>query len=81
MGTDSGQKMGVLTPVDQASIPYYGRDLIAVQLADGWVCAVLRWLCEGMRLDSNAQLQRIKRKTSLRDDLWGVERGVPCGQV
>jgi P22_AR N-terminal domain len=54
-----------LIPVEQESVPFYGHDLVAVRLADGRICAVLRWLCEGLNLDSHAQLRCIQRKKAL----------------
>ena len=59
----------VLPPVEQARVPFYGRELVAVRLADGRIAAVLRWLCEGMGLDARGQLQRIRRKSALCDEL------------
>ncbi|HLY31838.1 MAG TPA: phage antirepressor N-terminal domain-containing protein [Ktedonobacterales bacterium] len=61
-----------LIPIEQESVPFYNRTLIAVKLADGRICAVLRWLCEGLQLDMSAQLQRIKRKTAVADGLVTV---------
>jgi antirepressor protein len=72
MGTDERQPESVLPPVEQARVPFYGRELVAVRLADGRIAAVLRWLCEGMGLDARGQLQRIRRKSALRDELLMV---------
>src|SRR5262249_8029940 len=63
----------MLIPVEQVAIPFYGRTLVAVRLTDGRICAVLRWLCEGMQLEITAQVRRIRRKTALRDDLVNVQ--------
>ncbi|WIG59666.1 MAG: hypothetical protein OJF49_002413 [Ktedonobacterales bacterium] len=71
MGT--GDKREVLQPVEQASLSFYGRELVAVRLADGRIAALLRWMCEGMQLDTHAQLRRIERKTALRRHLIDVE--------
>lgn len=61
-----------LKPVEQASISFYGHELVAVRLEDGRIAAVLRWMCEGIGLDSHAQVQRINRKTALRNELVTV---------
>jgi antirepressor protein len=45
---------------------------VAVRLEDGRIGAVLRSLCEGLGLDTNAQLQRIRRKAALADGLLMV---------
>jgi hypothetical protein len=63
----------VLIPVEQASVPFYGHELVAVRLADGRIAAVLRWMCDGMTLEFTAQMQRIRRKTALRDELLLVQ--------
>lgn len=63
----------VLVPIEQATIPFYGRTLVAVRLPDGRICAMLRWLCDGMQLEITAQVRRIRRKTALRDDLVTVQ--------
>jgi hypothetical protein len=67
-----------LVPVEQAAISFYGRQLVAVRLADGRIAdgriaAVVRWMCDGMQLDFNAQLQRIRRKTALKGELLSVQ--------
>lgn len=72
MGTDSRQQNEPLIPVEQEVVPFYGHDLVAVRLQDGRICAVLRWLCEGLSLNVQAQLRRILRKTALSDGLESV---------
>jgi hypothetical protein len=79
MDNDDEQTQEVLSPIEQAIIPFHGRELVAVRLADGRVCAVLRWLCEGMHLEITAQVRRIRRKTALRDDLVNVRVQTPGG--
>jgi len=70
--TSRAEEKRVYTPVEQDRIAFYGRELVAVVLEDGAICAVLRWLCEGLHLDANGQLQRIQRKTALREGLLTV---------
>lgn len=70
MGAQGSQ--AVLVPVEQDTITFYGHDLVAVRLEDGRIAAVMRWLCESLQLDIDGQLQRIQRKTALRDGLVRV---------
>ncbi len=72
MDSDDKQTQQALIPIEQAAVPFYGRELVAVRLADGRIAAVLRWLCEGMQLHPDAQVRRIRRKTALKDDLLMV---------
>jgi P22_AR N-terminal domain len=72
MGTDDKQVEEVSIPIEQATVPFYGHELVAVRLADGRIAAVLRWICEGMGIGAKAQVQRIKRRAALRDDLVTV---------
>ncbi|MGH2518021.1 MAG: phage antirepressor N-terminal domain-containing protein [Ktedonobacterales bacterium] len=71
MGASDEHVDDVLVPIEQDSVIFYGHPLIAVRMADGRIFAVLRWLCEGLRLDPSGQLERINRKTALRE---GLER-------
>lgn len=48
---DNGQMAEVLIPVEQDTIPFYGHELVAVLLEDGRIAVVLRWVCEGLRLN------------------------------
>ena len=79
MGTGSNQPDGALIPVEQDTVPFYGHDLIAIRLPDGRIAAVLRWLCESLKLDARGQQQRIERKTALRNGLVWVRVDTPGG--
>ena len=79
MGTDSEQSTDALIPVEQISVPFYGHELVAIRLEDGRICAALRWLCEGMGLDPQGQLQRIQRKTALREHVALARIQTPGG--
>jgi hypothetical protein len=74
MGADDDRPASAeaLVPVEQDTITFYGHELVAVRLGDGRIAAVLRWLCEGLSLDTRGQQQRIERKTALRDGLLWV---------
>lgn len=62
----------VLIPLEQDAIPFYGRELIAVRLADGRIAAVLRWLCEGLGLNIKSQLPHIRGRAVLAKGLVTV---------
>ncbi|HLJ80655.1 MAG TPA: phage antirepressor N-terminal domain-containing protein [Ktedonobacterales bacterium] len=66
------QKQKVLLPAEQFFVLLFGKPVLGVRLTDGRICLALRWLCDVLRLDSHAQLRRIKRKTALRDGLVRV---------
>lgn len=70
--TNNEESRDVFIPVEQDIVPFYDRDLVAVRLADGRICAALRWLCEGLHLDTSAQVRRIQRKTALVEGLLSV---------
>lgn len=61
-----GQEVQIVTPVQQETIPFYGHELVAVVLEDGTICAVMRYLCDSLQLDTSGQLERLQRKTALR---------------
>jgi len=69
MSTRATHPQDVLVPIEQATVRFYGRELVAISLPDGRIAAVLRWLCEGMGIDVQAQLRRNQRKAALRDEL------------
>src|SRR5579885_1441811 len=74
MGTQSNRPVQAeaLIPVEQDTITFYGHKLVAVRLKDGQIAAVLRWLFESLNLERTGQMQRIERKTALRDGLIQV---------
>lgn len=69
MGANDRSPDDLFVPVEQDTITFYGHPLVAVRLADGRICSVLRWLCDGLQLDFSGQLQRIKRKTALAEGM------------
>jgi hypothetical protein len=70
----------VLVPVDQETVPFYGQSLVAVRLADGRIGVVLRWLCEGLRLERKAQVRRIQRTAAIASELIDVSVETEGGQ-
>jgi hypothetical protein len=79
MANQGKQAREVLIPVEQDTVPFYERELVAVLLEDGRICAVLRWLCDGLHLDPSGQIERIRRKTALADGLVTVRVETPGG--
>jgi hypothetical protein len=71
MGTDNKQD-GDVSPIEQDTIVFYGHPLVALRLEDGRICAVLRWLCDGLHLDPSGQIERIQRKTAISEGLIRV---------
>jgi hypothetical protein len=61
-----------LEPVEQEEVPFKDEMIIAVRLADGRICVVLRWVCETLRLDPQGQVQRIQRTSATAKELVRV---------
>src|SRR5690348_6356711 len=72
MDTRNDRPAEALIPIEQDTITFYGHELVAVRLEDGRIAAVLRWLFESLSLERRGQMQRIERKTALRDVLIEV---------
>lgn len=73
MGADEKTVAEVLVPAEQDTVEFYGHSLVAVRLEDGRICAVLRWLCQGLGLDPSGQLERIRRRAALTEGLVRVQ--------
>ena len=73
MGADEKTVAEVLVPVEQDTVMFYSHPLIVVRLEDGRICAVLRYLCHGLKLDPSGQLERINRRTALTAGLVRVQ--------
>ena len=69
METTTEHEENVFIPVEQDVVPFYGHELIAARLGDGRICAVLRWLCEGLGLNIQSQMRHIRGRTVIADDL------------
>lgn len=50
----------VLRPVEQAEIMFYDYPVIAVRLPDGRIGAVLRNMCDALKLTRQPQIRRIR---------------------
>jgi len=61
-----------LEPEEQESILFHGQNIVAVRLADGRICVVLRWVCESLKLQPGGQVRRIERTDSIANELVRV---------
>jgi hypothetical protein len=71
--TENRSSEQALEPVEQESIVFHKQDIVAVRLADGRICVVLRWICESLKLAPNPQVRRIERTASTADELVRVK--------
>jgi P22_AR N-terminal domain len=69
-----------LEPVEQENIAFHGQNIVAVRLADGRICVILRWVCESLRLQPGGQVRRIERTASTADELVRVKVQTPGGK-
>src|SRR5439155_22686430 len=58
-----------LIPIEQHTLTFYGKPIIVVRLPDGRPGVVLRFLCENLQNDTNAQVQRVQRSEAMAEDL------------
>ena len=58
-----------LIPIEQQMLTFYGKPIIVVRLPDGRPGVVLRFLCENLHIDTNAQMQRVQRSEAMAVDL------------
>ncbi len=64
MGIDdkqSEQSVGTLSLIEQETVVILWPRSSSVRLEDGRIAAVLRWLCEGLKLDAQVAMRRIQR--------------------
>src|SRR5215471_18045172 len=61
-----------LESVEQETIMFYGKPIVTVTLADGRRGIVLRWMCEGLEVDTQAQVRRLRRSPTTHEDVWPV---------
>ena len=57
----------------------YGKPIIVVRLPDGRPGVVLRFLCENLQIDTNAQVQRVQRSEAMAEDLVFTRVETPGG--
>lgn len=58
-----------LIPIEQQTLLFYGKPIIAVRLPDGRPAVVIRFFCENMQIDTAAQIARIRRTETIAEDL------------
>jgi hypothetical protein len=63
------QESQELIPLVQDTIFFEGKPLVVVRLPDGRPGVVLRWICENLHIQPQAQTDRIKRTEVIADDL------------
>lgn len=67
------QETQALIPIVQDTIIFNGKPLVVVRLPDGRTGVVLRWICENLHIQSQAQTDRIKRTEVIAGDLVYVQ--------
>lgn len=68
-----------LMPIEQHTLTFYGKPIIVVRLPDGRPGVVLRFLCENLHIDTNAQVQRVQRSEAMAEDLVFTRVETPGG--
>jgi len=68
-----------LIPIEQHTLTFYGKPIIVVRLPDGRPGVVLRFLCENLQIDTNAQVQRVQRSEAMAEDLVFTRVETPGG--
>src|SRR5437588_953236 len=66
------QQQQTLEPAEQDTIAFHGEQIVAVRLADGRICVVLRWICESLNLQPGGQVRRIQRTATTAKELVRV---------
>lgn len=69
MSDQQEQESQELIPTVQDTIIFNGKPLVVVRLPDGRPGVVLRWICENLHIQPQAQTDRIKRTEVIADDL------------
>jgi len=77
---ENESSMKALEPVEQEEVAFHQQNIIAVRLADGRICVVLRWICESLKLAPNPQVRRIERTATLAGELVRVKVQTKGGQ-
>jgi hypothetical protein len=58
-----------LIPIEQQTLIFYGKPIVVVRLPDGRPGVVIRFFCENLRIDTAAQVARIRRTEVMAEDL------------
>jgi P22_AR N-terminal domain len=70
---EQDQESQELIPIVQDTIIFNGKPLVVVRLPDGRPGVVLRWICENLHIQTQAQTDRIKRTEVIANDLVYVQ--------
>src|SRR3954469_1544074 len=62
----------VLSVREQRAIELLGDEILAIRMSNSLIYLPVRTLCDGLGLDRTAQVRRIKRDETLREDLQEV---------
>lgn len=62
----------VFEPLEEAEVPFHGHTIRAAKLEDGRICAVIRSVCEVLKIDAQGQIQRIGRTAAITSELLQV---------
>ncbi len=73
MSDEQEQESQELIPTVQDTIIFNGKPLVVVRLPDGRPGVVLRWICENLHIQPQAQTDRIKRTEVIASDLVYVQ--------
>ena len=73
MSNEQEQESQELIPTMQDTIIFNGKPLVVVRLPDGRPGVVLRWICENLHIQPQAQTDRIKRTEVIASDLVYVQ--------
>lgn len=67
----------VLETIEQHTIMFYGKPLVAIRLPDGTPAVVFNQLCENMGLERTAQVRRVRRKKATAKGFYSVRIETP----
>src|SRR5215469_11075223 len=71
--TENGSnEQQALEPVEQESVLFHDQTIIAVRLADGRICVVIRWICDSLKLQRGGQIRKIERTAATASELVRV---------
>jgi len=73
LSNEQEQESQELIPTMQDTIIFNGKPLVVVRLPDGRPGVVLRWICENLHIQPQAQTDRIKRTEVIASDLVYVQ--------
>src|SRR5690348_3028205 len=75
----SNDRREAMIPADPALVAFYGREIVAVRLADGRIAAVFSALCDAIQLERKSQTDRIREDEILNEQLLLAQIETPGG--